>query len=246
MAALSGHPCSVANWGEPELKAEVRRHRSSLCVDELSPTTYEGSTANGSRALPKRLRDAERSVTGAPQWWIEGVRAALGPAVSLAAAVEDDVPAGYVERTAPAAAAADLIELAALDGADVASEAPPHRLAVQPDPDPGAGMFRLRLYGRQAVELSGFIPVLESFGLTVVEAVPHRLGAWHVDDFGLRARFRGRFDPAPGGDGARLVSAVAAAMVGKTDVDSLNRLVVCAGLEWADVVVLRAYRRYLR
>ncbi len=46
-------------------------------------------------------------------------------------------------------------------------------MAVQPDPDPGAGMFRFRLYGRGAMELSSFLPILESFGLTVVEAVPH-------------------------------------------------------------------------
>ena len=157
------------------------------------------------------------------------------------------VPGGYVERTEPGVAAADLIELARSVG--VAGDGTV-RMAVQPDPDPGPGMFRFRLYGRRAVELSSFLPILESFGLTVVEAVPHHIlapgggKALHLDDFGLRAPGRWTFDPAT--DGRRLVAAVEAAWRGEAEVDSLNRLVVCAGVEWRDVVVLRAYRRYRR
>ena len=123
-------------------------------------------------------------------------------------------------------------------------------MAVQADPDPGAGMFRLRLYGRRAVELSTFLPILESFGLSVVEAVPNHIAtpgggkALHLDDFGLRARGRAAFDPVA--DGPRLVAAVQAGWRGDAEVDSLNRLVVRAGLDWWDVSVLRAYRRYRR
>ena len=164
--------------------------------------------------------------------------------MSLAEAFAARVPTGYVERTEPAVAAADVLELEALGpGAAVG-------MAVQPDPDPGPGMFRFRLYGRAAVELSSFIPILESFGLTVVEAVPHHIldpsGAkpLHLDDFGLRARGRWPFEPLA--DGPRLVAAVQAAWQGEAEVDSLNRLVVSAGVDWHDVVVLRAYRRYRR
>lgn len=226
-------------------------------------------------------------MTETPRWWVEGVRAALDAAgrgsappeavASLAEAFAAQVPSGYVERTEPAAAAADLLELAALDdkdgggagngsgagdgrgaagdgaasgGADGSAVRGAVRMAVQPDPDPGAGMFRLRLYGRAAVELSTFVPILESFGLTVVEAVPHHILApdggrvLHLDDFGLRSRGRWLFQPDA--DGPRLVAAVQAAWRGEAEVDSLNRLVVCAGADWHDVVVLRAYRRYRR
>ncbi|MDQ1357651.1 MAG: glutamate dehydrogenase [Acidimicrobiaceae bacterium] len=191
----------------------------------------------------------------------------MDDASALAEAFAARVPNGYLERTEPAVAAADLLELASLgEGAsDRNGAAGPGgglagglaggiaggvRMAAQPDPDPGAGMFRLRLYGRRAMELSSFVPILESFGLTVVEAVPHQISdpeggePLHLDDFGLRARFRCLFEPVV--DGPRLVAAVQAAWRGEVEVDSLNRLVVCAGLDWPDVVVLRAYRRYRR
>ncbi|MGH3422216.1 MAG: hypothetical protein ACRDOD_21790, partial [Streptosporangiaceae bacterium] len=208
-------------------------------------------------------------MTEGPRWWVEGLRAALDAAgvegaEQLAQEFTAQVPGSYVERTAPAEAAADLLEVRALlggvgsgpgeaggvVGAEPGAGVADRRMAVQADPDPGAGMFRFRLYGRQAVELSSFLPVLESFGLTVVEAVPHHLRSAdgrtvvHLDDFGLRARLWPRFDPVA--DGPRLVAAVQAAWAGHSEVDSLNRLVVCAELDWHEVVVLRAYRRYRR
>ncbi|HEX9548006.1 MAG TPA: hypothetical protein VF942_11750, partial [Acidimicrobiales bacterium] len=86
----------------------------------------------------------------------------------MAAKLADRLPASYFERTTPRAAAADLAELEAL--APVVPQtregsAEVVRMAVQPDPDLAAGMFRFRLYGRRGVELSTFLPILESFGL---------------------------------------------------------------------------------
>ena len=157
------------------------------------------------------------------------------------------VPAGYIERTTPAAAAVDVGHLADLASAGDGEE----RMAVADDPDPVAGMFRLRLYRRSGVELSAFLPVLESFGLVVVEAVPHRIAGMGPEqpdavlhDFGLRAPGGWVFDPER--DGPRLLDAVRALRAGRAELDSLNRLVVRACLDWRDVVVLRAYRRYRR
>jgi glutamate dehydrogenase len=47
-------------------------------------------------------------------------------------------------------------------------------------------------------------------------------------------------------DGDRAVEAIEACWQGLAEIDSLNRLVLCAGMTWRDVVVLRAYRRYRR
>jgi len=200
------------------------------------------------------VREAELSVTDAPRWWVEGLRAALEGVVATPIPVAESfarrIPSGYAERTDPAVAATDIVELDALAESGPPGARAAVRMAVQPDPDPGAGMFRLRLYGRRAMELSSFLPILESFGLTVVEAVPHHIAATdggrplHLDDFGLRARGRSAFEPAT--DGPRLLAAIQAAWQGESAVDSLNRLVVGAGVDWPDVVVLRAYRRYRR
>jgi glutamate dehydrogenase len=128
-----------------------------------------------------------------------------------------------------------------------------HRLAVRPAFDDEC-TFRIRRYGEQGMELTRFLPVLESFGLVVVESVPYRVGpgpagepAVHIDDVGIRVdsplspealRF------VPEVHGPRLVAALDALWRGETEVDSLNRLVTVAGLDWRQVSVLRAYLRY--
>ena len=108
----------------------------------------------------------------------------------------------------------------------------------------------------EPVELSELLPLMESFGLVVVEAFPQWIDPpagstrrWHIDDIGVRlppppSGPGPRFDPATDGD--RLLHALEAVADGAADVDSLNRLVLAAGLGWRQVVVVRAYRRYLR
>ncbi len=176
-------------------------------------------------------------------------RAGRPDAEEAARAFAARLPSSYFERTTPDVAAVDLDQLESLKSLARTSGASALRMAMQPDPDPGAGMVRLRLYGRKGVELSDFVPVLESFGLIVVEAVPHRIEAdeagvadLHLDDFGLRAQWG--LDPLV--DGERVVDAIQASWRGAAEIDSLNRLVLCARMTWRDVVVLRAYRRYRR
>ena len=177
-------------------------------------------------------------------------------------------PAGYPEQTRPQQAARDLAELEALGpGAD-----DPEREGRTPRPSPGPGRFgghhrwavtpgsedvpgslRLRRYGTRGAELTGLLPVFESFGLIVIEAVPYRFRpgahgepAAQIDDFGLRLSGPAGavpFDAAR--DGGRLVAALEAVARGG-DIDSLNRLVTIVGLDWRQVLVLRAYRRYRR
>ncbi|MGH9121049.1 MAG: NAD-glutamate dehydrogenase domain-containing protein, partial [Acidimicrobiales bacterium] len=202
-----------------------------------------------------------------PADWAQRLRAALshlsGPDEYIQRA-----PAAYRERLTFDLAAADLAELAALAASldDEAGSPDPgtglggiHRLVAVVDPgadDGGAplGSFRLRRYGSRALEISAAIPVLESFGLVVVEELPAHIHLGehpsdpvtvHVDDFGLHPSARlgvGRFDPQA--DAAPLVAALEAVVRGWADTDSLNRLVIAAGLDWTEVVVLRAYRRY--
>jgi glutamate dehydrogenase len=172
----------------------------------------------------------------------------------------------YRERTSPEEAALDLAELGALAALPEpgARSGPPgapdgafgghHLLAVRPALESDGRSFRIRRYGEQGIELTRFLPVLESFGLVVVESVPYLIGpgaggepAVHIDDVGVRVDSpvtpeELRFVPEV--HGPRLVAALDALARGETEVDSLNRLVTVAGLDWRQVTVLRAYLRY--
>jgi glutamate dehydrogenase len=184
------------------------------------------------------------------------------------------LPPGYAEETTPEDAAVDWIEMSALLDGELAADGPSggervraehlgersaERLAVHASRlvlcpcRPGApGDFRLRRVGLARVELSSFLPVVESFGLAVVEAVP-----WHfrfgpgmadayVDDIGLRVDTPlmdpGVFDPD--GAGPRLVEALEAVLGGQGELGPLNRLVIGAGLDWRQVDLLCAYCAY--
>jgi glutamate dehydrogenase len=153
------------------------------------------------------------------------------------------LPPGYEEETAPTDAARDWLEMSGL-----APEG--DRLVLSPCREGAPGDFRMRRVGRSRMELSSMLPVLESFGLTTVEAVP-----WHfappgqasayVDDIGLRvgtAMIGSGFDL----DSARLrlVDAVSAVLRGDAENNVLNRLVIGAGLTWREVNLLSAYRAY--
>ncbi|MDX6538186.1 MAG: glutamate dehydrogenase, partial [Gaiellales bacterium] len=97
------------------------------------------------------------------------------------------------------------------------------------------------------IPLGELLPVLEALGLTVMEEVPTRLdggddGAY-LHDFGVLVD-DAQLDCER--DGERLADAIAAIWSGRCESDTLNALVVRAGLRAEDVVILRAYRRYRR
>ncbi|MDP9259338.1 MAG: NAD-glutamate dehydrogenase [Actinomycetota bacterium] len=97
------------------------------------------------------------------------------------------------------------------------------------------------------IPLGELLPVLEALGLTVMEEVPTRLdggddGAY-LHDFGVLVD-DAQLDCER--DGERLAEAITAIWGGRCESDTLNALVVRAGLRAEDVVILRAYRRYRR
>ena len=154
------------------------------------------------------------------------------------------LPAGYQALIDPTHAVDDIAELEQL------SDDRPVRMRLQElSGGPGGADLRFKLYKRgPGIELSGFIPVLESLGMVVAEEVPHELQvdgqALHIHDFGVRCELDSGLDLDT--DGPRLADAALAIYAGQAEADSLNRLVLHAGLPWEDVAVLRAYRRYRR
>ncbi len=110
----------------------------------------------------------------------------------------------------------------------------------------GERLTRVKLYKTGGkVDLSAFMPLLESLGLRAVEEIPVQLrgaGRAYVHDFGVLDSRGAVLNLET--DSARVVDAIGAMWRGDAEVDSLNRLVTFAGLGWRQVQVLRAYRRY--
>ncbi|MBW3606126.1 MAG: NAD-glutamate dehydrogenase [Actinobacteria bacterium] len=190
--------------------------------------------------------------------WVERTVEAAGSADETAAvqAWADRLPATYRDSITPAEAVTDCVELAALATGDsdvrMRVEVTDRRLG---GPTPS---LRFKLYRRgPAVELSRFVPILESLGMVVIESVPHVLRDAEADgrsddelvehrihDYGVRLGAVADFDVSD--DGARLARAAEAIWTGRAEADSLNRLVLLAGLHWRDVAVIRAYRQFRR
>ncbi|MBT4020633.1 MAG: NAD-glutamate dehydrogenase [Alphaproteobacteria bacterium] len=97
--------------------------------------------------------------------------------------------------------------------------------------------------------LSDCLPVLENMGLKVVDENPHKIKradgsrVW-IHDFGLVSNSGGsvRIEAIR----EQFQETFARVWAGEIENDGFNRLVVSAGLHWRDVVVLRAYSKYLR
>jgi len=96
------------------------------------------------------------------------------------------------------------------------------------------------------IRLSDIMPILEDLGLQVVEEVPTQLlggdGQTYLHDFGVLGPEGKPLDLSE--IGGRVEDSILAVWNGEAQSDSLNRLVVVAGLSWRQVRILRAYRTY--
>ncbi len=102
--------------------------------------------------------------------------------------------------------------------------------------------------------LSDLLPMLEDMGLQVVWEVPHEVKGWPEEEGGEKAVWLRDFllaaddtmeiDLAQAQENFR--EAFARVWRGELESDPFNRLVISADLDWREVMVLRAFGRYLR
>ncbi len=212
-------------------------HAGGSPLQDVAPETLEPEVASLTRTWNDDLLSELVRAYGP----VEGRR--------LATLYTRRFPAGYAETTDPATAVLDITELERVCAGDTDQFCAMQLRRDTERPE----LLRFVLYQiGGGVELSQFVPVLESLGLTVVEEIPYRLepsdgdsgpGVLHIHDFGVRV---------PGAtldvrvDAERVASGAMAIFNGKAAADLLNRLVVSSRLDWEDVVVLRTYRRYRR
>ncbi|HEU4423890.1 MAG TPA: NAD-glutamate dehydrogenase, partial [Pilimelia sp.] len=106
--------------------------------------------------------------------------------------------------------------------------------------------FKVYRYG-EPMMLSAVLPVLHSLGVRVIDEHPYEVsrddGTVYLYDFGLQLP-EGHRDLAE--VRPHVENAFSATWRGEAEVDGFNELVLRAGLTWRQVVVLRAYAKYLR
>ncbi|MEU8297896.1 NAD-glutamate dehydrogenase [Micromonospora sp. NPDC048909] len=173
----------------------------------------------------------------------------------LFARYADAFPEGYKDGHTPYEAMKDLAKLELLEEP---GQLEMHLFRKQLAPRAGARMpgadldetmdvrFKVYRYG-EPMMLSAVLPVLHSLGVRVVDEHPYEVdridGRVFLYDFGLRLpeAHQELAEVRP-----HVENAFAAAWRGEAEVDGFNELVLRAGLTWRQVVVLRAYAKYLR
>ena len=117
------------------------------------------------------------------------------------------------------------------------------------EPPNGDGVAHIKLYRAGApLVLSDVMPLLEHLGVTVVDEHPYEIaapdGPRGIYSFGVVAAAGDPLaDPATQ---ARVADVFLGVWAGTVENDGLNRLVLHAGLEVRDVVIVRALCQYLR
>ena len=197
--------------------------------------------------IEARLVEAARS-------WADGFGEALNAecgeerAAELVRRYGNAFPEGYKADHNPRAAVADLVHLEQLTEEQAFALSLYEPVGAAPDER------RFKIYRKGAsVSLSAVLPVLSRLGVEVVDERPYELRcsdrttAW-IYDFGLRMpkSQNGNGDHL-GDDGRqRFQEAFAATWTGQAENDGFNALVLSAGIDWRQAMVLRAYAKYLR
>jgi glutamate dehydrogenase len=196
--------------------------------------------------------ELERRLVDATRTWVEDLGEALRVdhgeegAARLIGLYGRAFPEAYKEDFSPRVGVSDLRHIQSLEGPDAL------RLNLYEEPGAEAWERRFKLYTTSPLSLTRVLPVFTHLGVEVVDERPYELErsdgvTVHVYDFGL-TRPGLREWSLQHRDQARELfqDAFAAAWAGAAESDGLNGLVLGAGLTWRQVVVLRAYSKYLR
>ena len=200
-------------------------------IPDVDPAVVEAELAEATRSWGDRLKEALVQVrgeeAGLARWRVYG----------------EAFPVGYQSHNPASAALVDMEELEEVRATGQLG------MRLYRSSEGETGRFHLRTFEQgEPTALSNILPILEDFGLEVISEIPwevrpHDAEApiW-VRDFELLASSSVDL----GGHGPLFERAFAQVWSGVAENDGFNRLVLAAGLGWREVVVLRAYSRYLR
>jgi glutamate dehydrogenase len=249
------------------MTAEVRDRIHALLAAKLGGRTSAADVAVGEGPLVRihyiigrndgprpeiDLPALERQVAAALETWDDALVKALvaehGPeGRALGQARNPQFSAGYRGAFAAPDGARDLQILMALINAPLKVQSRAYRR----DGD-AAGVLRLKLYVLgEGLTLSHTLPMFENCGLTVIAEDSYPVSFTRADGVRQDAQvldFHVARERAVNLDEARapLEDVLHAVLRGWCENDGFNRLVLDAGLEWRQVMILRAAAKYLR
>ncbi len=190
--------------------------------------------------------DLERRLAEAARSWRDDLVAAVHSEYGeeegsrLGRQYADAFPEAYKEDYPPRTGAVDLGRLEALKGEEGLSISFYERM----DAAPGEARLKVFRVG-PPLSLSQVLPALSAMGVEVIDERPYELDGLprpaYIYDFGLRY-----LQPLPTGARELFQDTVNAVWEGRNESDGFNALVLAAGLTWRQVVVLRAYAKYMR
>ncbi len=196
--------------------------------------------------------DLEQEVVAMTRTWADRVREELVARVGedegarLAQTWASRFPEYYRTSVELGIAAGDIISLDRQDQQGDALVIGLQNETPGADTDP---LTRLTVYHRgDKLPLSAIMPHLEALGLNIIEEVPTRLrngtSEVFIHDFGVLTEESQQLDIDECGE--RIAAALDAVLEERAESDSLNRLLISAGLDHHQITVLRAYRTYMQ
>jgi glutamate dehydrogenase len=197
------------------------------------------------------VREVEARLVAAARRWEDDLRDSLIATVGEARGNElfrlfgNAFPAGYREEFAARAAVPDVEMMARL------SDAEPFATTLYRPLEAPPGSLRFKLFRRGGpVTLSDSLPMLENMGLKVLDERPYRIAPqgippiW-IHDLGIFSALRDK-ELAIDELHAVFVEAFSRVFRGEVENDNFNRLVVAGRLPADEIMVLRAYAKYMR
>jgi glutamate dehydrogenase len=197
---------------------------------------------------PFDVRELEARLVSAARRWDDDLKAALIDATGEARGIQllrqfgSAFPASYREEFEARAAVPDVELMTRL------SDAEPMGMALYRPLEAAPGHLRFKLLRLgEPLTLSASLPMLEHMGMKVLDEHPYRIAPqdsapiW-IHDFGLMTEA----DVEVTALHQVFESAFAAVLRGDVEDDDFNRLVVAARLTAEQIVVLRAYAKYMR
>jgi glutamate dehydrogenase len=204
-------------------------------LPDVDVSALQVRLVEATRTWAEDLTDALRSEVGEE----EAARIQHGWAGAFPEAYKEDFPARV--------AVGDLRRIESLASGE--GGGPSNALAMNLYEPVGAAPDerRFKLFRHEPLSLTTVLPFFRNMGVEVVDERPYELvrpdgSVAYIYDFGLR------YPATIAADSGRelFTETFAAAWEERTESDAFDRLVLAAGLTWRQVVILRAYAKYLR